>query len=331
MAVQVRPSGFLTYKDRDDATGDTENLRAGREKLTTQGYTGKMSSKAVAKVKKYATNWVTALNAQGGDAFAPLEAQAARLRFVTLTLPASQQHSDNELKRVFNSWFMLVLKRRYDVENYIWRAETQKRGGLHFHVLIDRPVPHKELRAIWNDCLTSLGYIARYKHNQEAWHKEGFKVRRELFGHWNAAAQLKAYKTGCKEGWCNPNTTDIHALENVKNVVAYVVKYVSKNSSSRAVEGRLWGCSDAIRELERFTVQEDSNLMQLLTKAVEDEECKITVGDGWSFYTCDTRSMLELWCPGLSNLFMSHWQAQGAKLAGLAYIPATPPTHPPPC
>lgn len=328
MSVQVRPNGFLAYSDRDENQGDNDNLKAGREKLTNSGYNGKMSPKAVSKVKQYVTNWVTALNAQAGNPFERLEAQAARLRFVTLTLPATQQHSDHELKRVFSSWFLVLLKRRYGVENYVWRAETQKTGGLHFHVMIDRPVPALQLRRIWNDCLTPLGYIERYRKNQQAWHQHGFKVRRELFGTWNAAAQRKAYEKGKESNWDNPNTTDIHALRNVKNVVAYVVKYVSKNNHSRTVEGRLWGCSDGLRQLERFTVKEDPALLQLLAKSVEDGEAQLVSGEGWSFYTCDTRTMLEAWFVGAADLFMSHWQAQADKLAGVPYIPA--PVVPPP-
>lgn len=329
MSVQVRPNGFLTYADRDENQTDNDNLRAGREKLTSQGYTGAMSSKAISKVKKYVTNWVTALNAQQGDAFGALEKQAGRMRFVTLTLPASQQHSDNELKRVFSTWFLGLLKRKFGVENYVWRAETQKTGGLHFHVLIDRPVPHTALRRIWNSCLEPLGYIDRYRANQKAWHSKGFKVRPELFGQWNAKKQREAYEKGVIDNWSNPNTTDIHALKNVKNVVAYVVKYVSKNNPSRAVEGRLWGCSDGLRELERFTVKEEPGLMQLLAKSVEEGECKLVSGEGWSFYTCDTRKMLEMWFEGCSELFFVHWQAQAAKLAGIAYVPYTQPKPPP--
>jgi hypothetical protein len=329
VSVQVRQNGFLTYADRDENQGDNENLRAGREKLTSSGYTGLMSPKAISKVKKYVTNWITGLNCQDGDVWAPLEAQAKRMRFVTLTLPASQQHSDNDLKRMFSTWFLGLLKRNYGVENYVWRAETQKTGGLHFHVLIDRPVPAMALRALWNRCLEPYGYIRRYRENQKAWHCNGFKVRRELFGQWNEASQRKAYELGKETNWSNPNSTDIHALKNVKNVVAYVVKYVSKNSPSRTVEGRLWGCSDGLRELERFTLQEDSDLIQLLAKSVEDGECQLAVGEGWSFYTCDTRTMLEMWFAGCSQLFETHWQAQAQKLGGQPYN-ATEPTKPPP-
>ena len=331
MSVQVRPNGFLTYSDRDENQGDNENLKAGREKLTHGGYNGTMSSKAVSSVKKYVTNWVTALNAQAGNPFERLEAQAKRLRFVTLTLPATQQHSDQELKRVFSSWFLVMLKRKYGVENYVWRAETQKTGGLHFHVMIDKPVPHKELRRIWNDCITPLGYISRYRANQKAWHSNGFKVRRELFGSWSAAAQRKAYNEGQESNWSSPNTTDIHALQNVKNVVAYVVKYVSKNSPSRAVEGRLWGCSDGLRSLERFTVKEEPGLLQLLAKSVEDGDAQLVSGEGWSFYTCDTRTMLEMWFKGASDLFITHWHTQAAKLAGQPYNPESTKAPPPPC
>lgn len=332
MSVQVRPNGLLTYTDRDENQTDTDNLQAGREKLTRSGYTGDMSTKAVSKVKKYVTNWVTALNAQNGQPFAQMEAQAKRLRFVTLTLPASQRHSDNELKRVFSTWFMVLLKRRYGVESYLWRAETQKSGGLHFHVLIDRPVPHLALRRIWNSCIEPLGYIQRYRENQEAWHSNGFRARPELFKQWDIRKQKAAYLHGKETNWAQPNTTDIHALQNVKNVVSYVVKYVSKNSPTRKVEGRLWGCSDDLRALERFVVQEDAELLQLLSKAVEDGEAKLSSGDGWSFYTCDTATLLEKWFPGCSDLFVSHWQTQAAKLSGSPYISKYfTSTKPPPC
>lgn len=331
LSVQVRPNGLLIYTDRDPDQGDDDNLKAGREKLARTGYTGLMSPKAVGKVKKYVSNWVCALNAQAGNSFARLEAQAHRMRFVTLTLPATQQHSDQELKRVFSTWFLVLLKRRFEVENYVWRAETQKTGGLHFHLLIDRPIPALELRRIWNSCLEPYGYINRYRQNQERWHKDGFKVRPELFGQWNREAQLKAYRTGRDTDWSNPNTTDIHALRNVKNVLAYVVKYVSKNSGSRVVEGRLWGCSDGLRDLDRFTLTEDAGLLQLLTHEVENETVKLVSGDGWSFYTCDTRTMLELWFAGCSELFISHWRAQAEKLPGKPLQPCYQIPDPPSC
>lgn len=296
------------------------------------GYNGTMSAKATAKVKAYVTNWVTALNAREGQPFAKMEAQASKLRFVTLTLPASQIHTDAELKRVFNSWFMQLLRRRFGVKSYLWRAETQKSGGLHFHVLIDQPVPHLQLRKIWNSCIEPLGYIARYRENQQQWHSTGFHMRPELFKQWDIRKQKEAYKHGMATNWSQPNTTDIHALQNVKNVVAYVVKYVSKNSPTRKVEGRLWGCSDDLRELERFVVQEDADLFALLGQAVESGEAKLSSGTGWSFYTCNTESMLELWWPGCSELFRTHWQQQADKLAGLPYISRPQsPKAPPPC
>lgn len=42
------------------------------------------------------------------------------------------------------------------------------------------------------------------------------------------ARQKEVYNENVKNGWNNPNSTDIHAIQNLESVTAYVVKYVAK-------------------------------------------------------------------------------------------------------
>jgi hypothetical protein len=49
--------------------------------------------------------------------------------------------------------------------------------------------------------------------------------------------QLKAYEYNRSTGWTSPNSTDIHALHRIKNVAAYIAKYISKDvTKTRRVE-----------------------------------------------------------------------------------------------
>lgn len=68
---------------------------------------------------------------------------------------------------------------------------------------------------------------------------------------------LEYFRKSKAEGFCNPNSTDIKALDNVKNVVAYICKYVSKKSEKK-VEGRIWGSSANLKKLSA-ALQDCSN------------------------------------------------------------------------
>jgi hypothetical protein len=58
----------------------------------------------------------------------------------------------------------------------------------------------------------------------------------------------------------NPNSTDIHAIEKINSITSYVVKYVCKKDDRqtddghevRKIEGRIWGCSDALRSIKHY-------------------------------------------------------------------------------
>lgn len=171
-----------------------------------------------------------------------------KIGFLTLTLPSEQgQFTDSELKRKILMPFLQDLKRKYKLNNYIWKAEAQENGNIHFHLTIDVFIHHNEIRYLWNLHLAKFGFIEKYRKQQEAWHSNGFRPRMSLIENWPIKKQYEAYKKGVKENWSNPNTIDLHSVKNIKNLAGYLIKYMCKSEQGkRAIEGKLFGVSKSL-------------------------------------------------------------------------------------
>lgn len=172
------------------------------------------------------------------------------LNFITLTLSSEQIHSDNEIKSCILEPFLNTCRQKWKITHYVWRAEKQKNGSIHFHIIANRFIPWNELRNCWNLHQQKLGYVTRYRDNQIAWHREGFKYRPELEKSWPRSKQLQAYKDGILHDWNNPNSTDVHSLRFISDVRSYFVKYITKTAQSENITGRLWGCSYNLTDIK---------------------------------------------------------------------------------
>lgn len=82
--------------------------------------------------------------------------------FLTLTLPAEQNHTDNEICKYLVNPLMSYARKYWRVKYYIWKKELQANGNLHFHLIFDRTVPWQSLRKEWNKLL-NRGYVPGVK------------------------------------------------------------------------------------------------------------------------------------------------------------------------
>jgi hypothetical protein len=80
------------------------------------------------------------------------------LAFITLTLPTIQRHSDDYIKAHLLSPFLKWMQRSWQVNSYIWKAEVQNNGNIHFHITINKFVHWKSIRTKWNRLLSAHGY-----------------------------------------------------------------------------------------------------------------------------------------------------------------------------
>lgn len=176
-----------------------------------------------AKIQNYETNYEKGEKHQ--------KAVKYKLAFITLTLPAEQKHTDNEIKNKALNHFLTILRRKFKVDMYIWKAEKQENGNIHFHILINKYIHWQEIRYHWNQILSKLGYIEAYQKNMQTYFKNGFRMSENPKDKRSREQQKKAWEKGKSENWTNPNSTDIHALYKIKNVPAYIAKYIAKGVS----------------------------------------------------------------------------------------------------
>lgn len=167
-----------------------------------------------------------------------------KVNFVTLTLPGPQGTiTDKQLKKECLDNFIKRIKRKLKLNNYIWRAERQKNGNLHFHMVTDTYLHYEKIRNDWNDCLNKFGFIDRFE---------------------------------AKHGHRNPNSTDVHAVWKVKNLTQYFVKYMSKgNSEGDIIEGKLWDCSAALKTKKNCEFVLEGETFDQWTKAIEDTKNEV--------------------------------------------------------
>ncbi|MDV7397395.1 hypothetical protein RZS08_38695, partial [Arthrospira platensis SPKY1] len=90
-----------------------------------------------------------------------------QLVLLTVTLPSSQVHSDQHIKRHCLVPYMDILKYHYKIQHYFWRAEAQQNGNIHFHIILDRYIPFMDAQDLWNQVIERIGYVTRFarKHN----------------------------------------------------------------------------------------------------------------------------------------------------------------------
>ena len=161
-----------------------------------------------------------------------------RLNFITLTLPCPQgEVSDKELKKQVLDVWLKAAKRRFKLKSYIWKAERQKNGNLHFHITSDCYIPWDQLRDTWNARLERLGYISTFEK---------------------------------KHGHRNPNSTDVHATYKIRNLANYLVKYMTKEGQpGEEIEGKVWDCSENLKLKDRCEMVVDNQVFNWLESVRE--------------------------------------------------------------
>lgn len=118
-----------------------------------------------------------------------------KINFITLTLPTPQKHDDHYIKQRLLAPFLKWLERSWNVNSYIWKAEAQDNGNIHFHITTNQFIHWKAIRGKWNRLLAAHGYCKVF---QDGTNDKG-----------DAATQVKSVKT-------------------MKGIVSYLKGYITK-------------------------------------------------------------------------------------------------------
>jgi len=246
MRCVIRPSQVFFYTDtsgvpkkrtKESEANSLENLKHNR----TKTFSKKAQKRCISACEKLISIETFGRFGKNSHLF-----KNASVTFVTLTLPViNSKLNDFELKKRLNK-FLIYIERQIGKFEYVWKAERQKNGNLHFHLLINRKIHWQIIRSNWNICISEL--VNEYSDKMKKLSLNEYIDLRKKERNFNLDKCKKAYYKAVKEGWKNPNTTDIHSIYLLKNIISYVSKYISKDENN--IKGRYWGCSDFLRSFE---------------------------------------------------------------------------------
>lgn len=268
------------YRDRAPKPKDPNAIPLGIENLTRGIFNGYMSPATKRKFRRITSTWLRSIMLYRREVKRPWDPGRAYPTMITLTLPVDQMHSDAEINRACLQPWIQMMRRDYQIDQYVWRAEAQENGNLHYHVILDKYIPKRAITLSWNQMLDNLDYRARY------------------FG-----------ETGSLE----PPSTEVHALkEKIKDrrtgewkdvdPVDYLVDYLMdvpveeplvepapgseapprrligfyrdqngerKTYYTRPITGRVWGMSDGLRTIREPKARASTALIMSLEDACD--------------------------------------------------------------
>lgn len=169
-----------------------------------------------------------------------------QISFITLTLPTKQMHSHQEIKSKCLNLFLTKLRMKFGVHNYVWKAELQKNGNIHFHLSIDKPIHYMIIRKYWNDAIAKLGYITAYARTYISMSFDEYCYWQNQNGIFDKKRLKKSYNYGKATNWGSPNTTDVKTVNKIENWASYMSKYMAKDPANREKTGII---ADSLSEL----------------------------------------------------------------------------------
>lgn len=142
--------------------------------------------------------------------------QKHKLSFITLTVSENDRNLEAReaydcLLRPFLQW----ATKYKGVKTYIWKAELQKRGQIHYHITTHSFLNCHEIREKWNNLQRQNGLLDSFK---------------------------------AKYGHDNPNSTDVHEVYKKSDLTSYLIKYIAKAESKKdKTTGKIWDCSQNLK------------------------------------------------------------------------------------
>lgn len=203
-----------------------------RNELNYKTYSGKVTSHAQKRIRK-AVDILLQLSPPRliqnpiNDRF-----EMHTLSFITLTIPGKERRiTAHEGNTELMAKWLLRMKRKADLKTYLWKAEFQKNGQLHYHVTTPSWIHYSLIKDEWNKIMAKAGLLTE-------WSKEHPGV--------------------------TPNSTDVHKVYKIKNIAAYLQKYLSKSEQDKITVGKIWDCSMNIKTAKHFTIPHSTQLDYLL-------------------------------------------------------------------
>lgn len=223
--------------------------------------------------------------------------------FITLTLPSVQIHEDKEITKIVLGNFLDRCRKLGLLTNYVWKAEKQKNGNIHYHILTDTYASFSTLQNIWFLALDKLDYVKKYT---EKFSSMSFlEYSKQSFNSKKTPSEIaSAYGKGIQNKWKKPPALHSVEVSDIKAIANYVSKYISKSNDNaqNCVSGRTWSASQSVTQsVKTFcTSQEISELWYKMSDEILKKKRYVT--DFFSMVFCSVSSICA-WFPDIKKDF----------------------------
>lgn len=186
------------------------------------------------------------------------------LAFWTITFPSGL--TEDLAFVIFNS-ALTQMRKNLGLQSYLWAAETQKNGTIHYHLLCNRYMRIQHVNRIF---ASSINYYA--EKGVTSWGKSSVS-------RYNGVDVKYIFRS-------NSNATINHKRRVAERVVAYIMKYISKNPAQTV--HRRWHCSRCvsdlpvkieIEEVDMLVLCEDMRKSGMRVRFVKYDHCEVLYGN----------------------------------------------------
>lgn len=253
--LQLRPNCLIHYQKITNhgsrlmqSTAFQQNIDALKEQVK---YTGTMTVGAEKRLTK-AIN-IMVQSSPTTLIYNPVskKRQNFKLSFITLTIPELTDITLHDCNKKMLEPFLRWMRQVHNTTLYIWKAERQKRGAIHYHITSNKFIHYQEIRNKWNWLLSkhnlNESYVKEHQHN-------------------------------------NANSTDVHSVKNIKNLAPYLIKYFTKTEQNPDNEkGKIWDCSMILKKAKYYEITATEDIMYNLSIAESQQKVTIIQKDRCNF------------------------------------------------
>jgi hypothetical protein len=241
--VQLRHEQLLTYYTTEYiyTSNRTNNYDISQHVHDKSTYKGEVTEHAQRRIRKAIHKLLLLSPSKSFFNTVTGKVETMTVNFITLTIPQGENSKDAKLAyQLLLAPWLRTMRRKYHLSSYIWKAERQANESIHYHITTNIFIPYYIIRDEWNYLLSKHGYLKEY---------------------------TEKYGKDC------PNSTDVHKVYKIKDIAAYLSKYISKNEKDKApIEGKVWDCSLDIKHFKLPSIEIDSSIGRDLIKMLESGE-----------------------------------------------------------
>lgn len=126
---------------------------------------------------------------------------------------------------------------------------------------------------------------------------------------WNQTQERLGYISDFASiyGHNNPNSTDIERIRSAKGATIYVSKYIAKESEYRVLEGRVWGCSDNLKNILPYEDIADSSHWELINDLKNNKSIKYLHEEHYSVFIGNIREIIAQNYPKFQKEITQHY------------------------